>query len=72
VKPTSLTNYLADLKGFSPLEDESITLMSHGNQYSSKDEQAILLNFASKVMSESRDIDPDINHVVRKHFWELI
>lgn len=37
-----------------------------------RQEAKIIKDFATKLISNSRDIDPEINKIVRKHFWELL
>lgn len=42
------------------------------NKLDRKQKNKAIRQFARKLIEQSRDIDPEINAIVRKHFWEML
>lgn len=55
---------------FEAPSDSSLTL-DFQDTHEDDEEQAIV-NFASKFLSASKDIEPEINAVVQKDLWEIL
>jgi hypothetical protein len=42
------------------------------NWFDRKQSNKIARQFAKKLIDGQQDIDPEINAIVRKHFWEML
>jgi len=50
------------------MSSKTISIFNEGNV----SDETVILNFVNKLVSSSKDIDPDINQLVNKHFMDLI
>lgn len=48
------------------------TISSNLDRTESERQFGVLQQFASALVSDSIDLDPDINQIVNKRFWDLI